>query len=121
VSSSGASSTRIPQNRKDIDLLEQVQKRATTMIRGLEHLCYEERRRKLGLFGMEKRRLWGDLLAAFQYLNGAYRKDGENLISRACCDKMRSNGFKLREGRFIIDIRKKFFTMSVVKHCCAER
>jgi len=46
----------------------------------------------------------------------AYRKDGENIFSRACCDRTRSNGFKLRKGRFKLDIRKKFFTTKVVKH-----
>jgi len=70
----------------------------------------------LGLFSLGKRRLWGDLTVAFQYLKGAYRKDGENLFSRACCDRTSSNGFKLTEGRFRLDIRKKFFTIRVVKH-----
>jgi len=53
---------------------------------------------------------------AFQYLKGASRKEGDNLFSKACCDRTRSNGFKLREGRFRLDIRKKFFTMRVVNH-----
>jgi len=59
------------------------------MIRGLEHLSCEDRQRELGLFSMDKSRLWGDLIATFQYLKGAYRKDGENILSRACCDKTR--------------------------------
>jgi len=105
-----------PQHKKDIELLERVQSRATKMIRGLEHLSYEDRLRQLGLFSLEKRWLQGDLRAAFQYLKWAYRRDGENTFNRACCDRTRSNGFKLGVGGFRLDRRKKFFTMRVVKH-----
>jgi len=85
------------------------------MIQGLEPLCCEERLKGLGMFSLDKRRLRGDLRAAFQYLKGAHRKDGENIFSGDCCDSTRSNGFKLREGRFRLDIRKKFFTTRVVR------
>jgi len=57
---------------------------ATKMIRGLENLSYKERLRQLGLFSLEKIRLQGHLIAAFQYLKGSYEKDGDKLFSRAC-------------------------------------
>jgi len=60
--------------------------------------------------------LQGDLLAAFQCLKGAYKKDGDALFTMACSDRTRGNVLKLREGTFRLDLRKKFFTMRVVKH-----
>ena len=52
----------------------------------------------------------------FQYLKGAYKKAEEGLFIRACSDRTRGNGIKLEEGRFRLDIRKKFFTVRVVRH-----
>jgi len=99
-----------------MDVLERVQRRAKNIIRGMEHLRCEERMSKLELLSLEKRRLWEDLIVVFQYLKEAYKKYGDKPFSRACCDRTRGNGFKLKEDRFGLDIRKNFFTVRVVKH-----
>ena len=61
------------QQRKDVEFLHRFERRVTKMIQGLEHLSYEDRQEEQGLFSVEKRRLWGNLTAAFQYFKGIYK------------------------------------------------
>ena len=106
----------VPHYRKDRDLLERVQRRATKMMRGLEHLPYEERLRDLGLFSLEKRRLRGDLINVYKYFKCGRQRDLANLFSVVCGDRTRGNGQKIDHRKFHTNMRKNFFTMKVTEH-----
>jgi len=87
-----------PGTQKDVELLEWVQKRTTKLNKGLEHLPCDERLRKLNLFGFEGRRLWGDLIAASQYVKGTYHKEADQPFTWSNSDRARGSGFKLKKG-----------------------
>lgn len=89
--------SHLNQLKKDVDLLEWVQKRVVMMIRGLEHLCSEDRLRELGLLSLEEKRLretWSSLPKP----KGAWKRAGEGLFTKACSNRTTL----LKEGRFWI-------------------
>ncbi|KAJ7402755.1 hypothetical protein BTVI_83626 [Pitangus sulphuratus] len=89
---------------------------AVKMMRGLEHLSYEERLWEWALFSLEKRRLRGDIISSCKYLKRRYQEDADRLFLVVFSNKMRSNGHKLEHEKFHLNMRKNLFILRVEEH-----
>ena len=87
------------------------------MIKGLEHVPYEERMSNLGLFSLERRRLRENLINVYEYLQGGgWQMDEAMLFLLVCRDRTRINGLKLEHRKFCTNMWKNFFTVRVAEH-----
>ena len=97
-----------PHLRKDIDMLEKLQRRATKLIPGLRDLRYEERLKKCGLTTLETRRLRGDQIEVFKILNGYENIDSNIFFS------------KLRKVKYLEDTTSRWCVYMLVALICSE-
>ena len=107
-----------PYHKRDINILEGVQRRATKIVLELQHLTYEERLTELNLFPLVDRRLRGDMIATYKMLNGMIDCN-EGLVSLKNCDNYstRSNNQQLNFPQKKIakqKFRQNFFTNRIV-------
>ncbi|KAJ7407913.1 hypothetical protein BTVI_61467 [Pitangus sulphuratus] len=101
--------------KKDTKLLEITQRRTTKMVKGLKGKQYEEQLRSLDLFSLEKR-MRGNLIAVYNFLERGSGGAGTDLLSEVTSDRTQGNDIKLSQGRFRLDIRKRFFTQRIAEH-----
>lgn len=85
----------LTQHKKDSEELEEVQRRVTKIVRDLEAKPYKGHLEELGLLSLQNRRLWGVMIAIFQYMKGCHRAESVDFLPVASKSKVRTIGGKL--------------------------
>ena len=106
-----------PHLRKDINLLEQVQRRATRLVQGLQNETYEQRKTILGLTSLEDRRTRGDLIEVFKIMHGMENVQRDQFFTMEK-DKhkypKRGNGLRIWVPSTKTARRRKFFDIRII-------
>ena len=102
-----------PKHQKDIDLIEQVQRRATRLVPSLKHLSYEQRLEEMKLPSLCFRRKRGDLIEVYKYMNDFYTVNKDMFVVDIS-NRTRGHNHKIVKQRCNLDLRKKFFSLRIV-------
>ena len=108
-----------PWLKKDIEILEKVRERAVKMVKGLKATSYAGKLKELGLLSLEERRVRGDCIQVWKYLNGIspcspellqFVGEEEHRVTRHTSNKM-----NLMNPHARLDVRKYSFTSRCVE------
>lgn len=105
-----------PMFKKDKVIIENVQRRATRLVKSIQHLSYPERLRSLGLPSLEYRRDRADLIQVYKILHDIDKVDKDKLFTRSTYTSTRGHSLKLFKKRFRLQIRANFFSNRVVEN-----
>ena len=103
-----------PYFRKNIDMLEKVQRRATKLIEGLKDKSYSKRLICTGLLFLEKRRVKGDLIQVFKMLKDENKSDFGKFFQLQNSNRTRDHNYKLLTQRLHLDLRTNIFSQKEV-------
>jgi len=105
-----------PRYKKDTDMLESVQHRATRLVPSLRSLNYSERLRAIELPSLMYRRFRGDAIEVYKYLHGLYKVDSQSLLPLSESSGLVTRGhcLKIQKRSCRTQLRGNFFAFRVV-------
>ena len=103
-----------PHMKKNIQTLERIQRRASKKVKGMKHLSYEERLRRLNLMKIEDRAIRGDLIETYKIVTGKLNVDPNHFFRQETDSRTRGHHLKLIKPRSNGLLRSKVFRRHVI-------